>query len=478
LPDDGNGAVGPAHFVELINGRFSVYNKSNGVRVQTMNDLTFWAKAGVSLDPTLDTTDPRVNFDADAQRWFASCIDYSPAAFRQTRNHFLLAVSDSPDPTGSWHGFSFTADPVNGDFADFPTMGLDADGVYLAGDLYTTALGLNIGSTLVFVPKAGLLGNPPNIDGRVFLDPLAFNAHGHILQPAVALSQTSAQESVLGVGSLGGDGHPHNTLLLSTVRGGTMTNTVALQVPDYIMAGGLAQPNGSTNLDSGDTRFSAAVRRVGDVLYAVHSVANSGRVAVRWYRIDAQQMTLLETGIISNTNLDLSYPSIAANASGTVVVACNGSGSKSFVSCYAAAGQVQNGSLSFGALTLLKAGTASYRALDSTGMLRWGDYSATTVDPVDSTHFWTIQTYPVSASNWATQITEIVTGAQLSITLTTSGLQISWPASQAAAQLQYTSRLPQVSGWTAVPQSPVISEGKAIVTLPLSGNQGYFRLAQ
>ena len=39
---------------------------------------------------------------------------------------------------------------------------------------------------------------------------------------------------------------------------------------------------------------------------------------------------------------------------------------------------------------------------------RWGDYSATTVDPDDDRRFWTIQEW-VSADNvWSTQITEII----------------------------------------------------------------------
>src|SRR6266446_1672884 len=42
-PPDSNGAVGPLHFVEFINGRFSVFNKSDGAKVKTMTDMTFWS---------------------------------------------------------------------------------------------------------------------------------------------------------------------------------------------------------------------------------------------------------------------------------------------------------------------------------------------------------------------------------------------------------------------------------------------------
>jgi hypothetical protein len=477
-PADANGAVGPVHFVELINGRFSVYSKTDGKRVQTVDDLAFWSRAGVSVDRALDITDPRLVFDPDAQRWFACCIDFSPDAPRQTRNRFLLAVSDAADPTGSWHGFAFMADPVHGDFADFPTLGVNADGVYLAGDLYTTALGLHVGSTLAVLPKASLLAQPPSTSGLTFLDPLAFNRHGQILQPAVSLGQTGPSESVLAVENMGWDAQAHHTLLLTSVQKGAITNSAALQVTDYALAGGLTQPDGSTNLDSGDARFSAAVRQVNNTLYAAHSVANSGRIALRWYRIDSQQMILLDSGTIADPNLDLSYPCIAANAYGTVVIACNGSGPNSFVSCYAAVGQTENDSLQFGDLMLLKQGLASYQLTDSSGLGRWGDYSAISVDPLDSNRFWTIQTYAVTSSTWATQITELLTGVRLSITATRNGIVISWPATATNAQLQSTLTLPAANGWLPVDQTPIITGAQAAVTLPLSAGAAYYRLVQ
>src|SRR6185503_18913222 len=49
IPADGNGVIGPQHFVEFINGTFAVYNKTNGQLVKRVSDLQFWSSAGVSL---------------------------------------------------------------------------------------------------------------------------------------------------------------------------------------------------------------------------------------------------------------------------------------------------------------------------------------------------------------------------------------------------------------------------------------------
>src|ERR1041385_3461265 len=64
IPPDSNGAIGPQHFVEFINGRFAVFDKSKGQLVQGMSDVAFWTNAGVALTATQDVTDPRVVFDA------------------------------------------------------------------------------------------------------------------------------------------------------------------------------------------------------------------------------------------------------------------------------------------------------------------------------------------------------------------------------------------------------------------------------
>ena len=60
MPDT-MGAAGIDHFVELINGRYSVYRKSDGVRVDTATLNNFWTSAGAP--PTGNAFDPRVVYD-------------------------------------------------------------------------------------------------------------------------------------------------------------------------------------------------------------------------------------------------------------------------------------------------------------------------------------------------------------------------------------------------------------------------------
>src|SRR5262249_47020973 len=156
----------------------------------------------------------------------------------------------------------------------------------------------------------------------------------------------------------------------------------------------------------------ASVYRVGDVLYAVHSTDVDGRAAIQWFQVDAINFSLLGTGILSDSNLDLFYPAIAANISGAVVIVCNGASLDTYVSCYAALGEPVNGVLKFDHLVLLQSGLASY-SHSSTGISRWGDYSCIYPDPADSSRFWALTMYPANSTTWATQITELITSPAL-----------------------------------------------------------------
>src|SRR5262249_41488422 len=210
-----DGAVGPNHFVEMVNGRFAVFSKSTGARVKSLTDMQFWTNAGVTFTANLDVTDPRVVFDTYSQRWFASQIDFD--ANNLVGNLFRVACAARRDPTASWFGFGFAAAPVSGNLADFPTLGVDTNGVYLAGDMFDTS-GNSVGSALVSFPKNDLLANPPSIAGRKLFSPLGYTARGAILQPAAATGTTTTGESVLAVGNLGLDFAPHTTLKLSVLN--------------------------------------------------------------------------------------------------------------------------------------------------------------------------------------------------------------------------------------------------------------------
>src|SRR6185436_2077396 len=101
---DTNGAVGVDYFVEHLNGVYNIYRKSDGVRVNSKTQDSFWSDAGAP-PAGIRAFDPRVLYDPHAQRWYALAVDNFLGNGVTGANSFLLAVSNSSDPTAGWKGF-------------------------------------------------------------------------------------------------------------------------------------------------------------------------------------------------------------------------------------------------------------------------------------------------------------------------------------------------------------------------------------
>ena len=483
-PADGNGAIGPAHFVEFVNGRYSVYNKLTGSKVQTKADINFWIAAGITFGTAnKHVSDPRVIFDVYSQRWFASMVDFNPVLDTGTTNRFLLAVSKTSDPTGVWQGVTIDSDPETGAFADFATLGIDADAVYLSGDMFDSS-DTQPGASLLSIPKSSLLANPPSTTGITRFGILDYAQRGQILQPVVTTGVATTSERVLAVDSVGIDFKAHDTLILSSISNAADTNSSAilstpqvLKIPPFKVQINPYQPNGTNTLDNGDRRISSMARRVGDVIYAVNGLQTNNHAAIVWSRIDAVKSQLIDTGVIARTNLDLFFPSIAANEAGVVVIGLNTCSSNQFIGSYALVGEPMGASLSFGDLIQLRAGTASYDSPGSDGISRWGDYSATSPDPSDPNRFWTIQMVATAKSVWRTQITEIiVTPRTLQIATVEGGVRVSWPAILNGAQLESASALGFATQWSLVATEPLTSGNEKFLVFPYNSEPQFFRL--
>jgi len=511
IPPDPNGAIGPRHFVEFINGAFDVYNRTNGHSVLRKSDVKFWSDAGVNIASGWGVSDPRIVYDPASQRWFASQVDLDANAASGDptleANDFLIAVSDTSDPTGTgtWHGFIFQADPDNGDFADFPTLGVDSNAVYLAGDFFVGSDN-PIGPGLVSIPKADLLAAAPTIANRTWFGVMDYGVRGQVLQPAICLDGSSSG-TVLAMGDIGNDSDPHSNLVTFAVQdaatpSATLSDSTTITVNPYVVPFNSSvgapmfnpvQPDGTTMLAANDARLSARVFAVNGVLYAAHSTEVNNRIAIRWYRINAATHALLESGTIADTNLDLFFPAIAANTNGTVIIGCNGCSINTPVSCYVIPGQTFNGVTTFGSRILLQSGATSYHGddeveeelLDELGydippISRWGDYSTVTVDPIDPNQFWFVGMYPSDPANndvWSTSITRLLTAPlQLALVRSGSNVAVSWPGLLTGYQLLTATNLTPPVAWSSVTQTPVTNGNSISVTMPVSGRQQFFRL--
>jgi hypothetical protein len=82
-------AVGPNHFVELLNYKIAVYDKSGNSIAQT-NMIDFFRVQdpdGTNYPTGSPMSDPRILYDSASQRWISSAIDPFGSGFA------ILAVS-------------------------------------------------------------------------------------------------------------------------------------------------------------------------------------------------------------------------------------------------------------------------------------------------------------------------------------------------------------------------------------------------
>ena len=399
VPPDTMGAAGSEHVVAMLNGRYSAFRKSDGTLVATSTLNEFWTDAGL---PTTRSYDPRILYDAETDRWFAISAEDA----NSTQAAFLVAVSNGSDPTGGWTAFRIDADATDRTWGDFPMLGIDADAIYISSPAFpVNGPDLPGGNTFVVLPKDDLLAPAPSIaNATVFANQ--------------SLAQVGFQPQA--VVNLDGDGMPAKfyagTLsFLGQIQQSTIGGSV--DAPTFSGGGFIAvdalpeppdaqQPGPKRNLDSGDSRFSGNLVLQNGVTWAVQSVDVDGRAAVRWIQLDPENDIVLDSGVIAAEGLDLIYPSIAVNDFDQIVIGMSGSGEAMFPSAYAVVGDVVDGVTNFGDLLLLAAGTDSYQ--NSATRNRWGDYSATVLDPSDPRAFWTFQEFALEDNTWAVRITQLV----------------------------------------------------------------------
>jgi hypothetical protein len=427
FPPDSMGAAGPDDFVQLVNGAFAVYQTDGTLAQPLIPDYQFWINAGISPGslPTAGgrVVDPRIIYDPSVGRWFASQADLltiPPGSPNGTQNHILVARSDSADPTGGWKATSFVGNTTG--FSDFPTLGVDANGVYIGTNNFTSRAGAPKDVSLFSIPKVDLLAGTPTLANMTRFDDLSPAGVGSALQGAN--DNGGASGAILGIDNtlgfidltrVSGSGGPGATLSATTKIGGLADG----------QPNSARQPDGTRTIVTDDNRLSGSVVQVGNRIYMANNIGDGPTPGttthniVHWIVLDATTDAVLQQGTISDPNFDFFYPSIAANAEGDVVLAFNRSGGPAAgaagnISSYAAVGTTTNGVLTFGSPFLLEAGLVDdYLLGPQFGTTnRWGDYSATTVDPNDPLDFWTVQEIPIlpaanGQSRWATWITEI-----------------------------------------------------------------------
>ncbi len=425
IPPDTMGAAGPNHLVSFLNSEVGFFEKTGplppaGTRLNPGTSLRdFWLPL-ISANNLPDNAirpkvfDPKVIYDPGSGRFIAVTLDGRLTTDITTDNSswVLLAVSNTTDPTAGWSTWALQADNTGVTWADFPGLGVDNNNVYVTANLFTAGNGFR-GSKVFRVQKPQLLTLPQatTLSWTEFTDPGLFT-----LQPAQAFGAVTTgyflTEGDTAI-AIGDKPFLHDLRVFAITGSSPVPSFLGtVEVTPYPAVLTTAFPSlpvaPQRQIDTGDTRILNVVYRNGH-LYATHNVSDiaNTKTEVAWYEIvPSSPPTLAQQGRVSHGSRFYYYPSIAVNVNGDIALGFSGSDNTApaeYPGAYYTSRQNSDPPGFTQTVGLLKAGLGPYFKTGQGGTdNRWGDFSATVVDPSDDLTFWTLQEYAQTDNQWGT----------------------------------------------------------------------------
>ena len=114
-PLDPTGAVGPNHYVQMVNTKLAVFAKDGTLLAGPLDFNQLWTGAGGECEASNDG-DPVVLHDQLADRWLLSQFPLGDE--EQGPYGMCVAVSETADPTGAYHLYELPAPWFN----DYPKL--------------------------------------------------------------------------------------------------------------------------------------------------------------------------------------------------------------------------------------------------------------------------------------------------------------------------------------------------------------------
>src|SRR5207249_1158861 len=122
-----NGAVGPNHYVQIVNLSFAIWDKAGTRLFGPAAANTLWQGFGGPCETSNDG-DPIVRYDHLADRWLLS--QFALPNFPQGPFYQCIAVSQTADPTGRYYRYQFLVNKTK--LNDYPKFGVWPDGYYMS----------------------------------------------------------------------------------------------------------------------------------------------------------------------------------------------------------------------------------------------------------------------------------------------------------------------------------------------------------
>ena len=423
LPPDPSGAIGPNHYVQVVNLSLAVWDRSGTMLKGPVNINTLWQGFGGAC-ATTNNGDPIVLYDRVANRWMVSQFalpNYPIGPFYQ-----CIAVSQTGDPLGAWHRYEFFISQTK--LNDYPKFGVWPDGYYMAINQFNCKVtGCSWGGqgAVVFERDKMLLGQAAQM---VYFDLFTIDSNlGGMLPsdfdgPAPPAGAPNYFVEV-----------DDNTWLYSPdqlqiwefhvdwsdTAKSSFTHTPAMNLSTAAFDSNLCGysrnciPQQGTNrkVDAISDRlmYRLQYRNFGtyQALVTNHTVDVNGadRAGIRWYELrnPGSGWSINQQGTYSPDSTHRWMGSIAMNKLGDIALGYSKSSTSVYPSIYAT-GRLSGDAAGVMTQAEIPIQNGSGSQTHTSG--RWGDYSHMTVDPADDCTFWYTQEYYATTGSapWRTRI--------------------------------------------------------------------------
>jgi hypothetical protein len=401
-PPDTTGAIGPDRYIEILNSGFSIYNRSGSL----LNSNTLDALTGISTGLFgYALTDPQMIWDAKTQRFYYSVVYYDSLLFSD--NGIAVGWSKTATPSSASDFCQYALD-FGSELPDYDKLGDSSDFLLYGYNGFSNYASSYDGSgfavlnkppdgpscpptTALTVTDSGFLHNA---DGSLASTPVPANlvddsnGTGYVVANADLTTVSSA--NFVSVYSVRTNGVDANGIPIPQISGPTNVT-----VPSYSMPSSAPQSGSPYLLDTLDGRFEAAVAAIDPghsnkvAIWTAHSVFGGGGAEERWYEIDPNASSLLQSGTVGSPSLFVWNGAVSPDranngTSGTFGDSMAMSVSTSSASSYPAIQFIwKHGTDPQSPLNNLvqSSGANVDFSCSTTTPCRWGDYSGASPDP-------------------------------------------------------------------------------------------------
>jgi hypothetical protein len=431
-PSDSTGAIGPLHFIEIVNTEVGMYDR-NLSPISAVNMATFiGASAGARVG------DPQMEWDAQGGRWLYAGLElYSgddKLAFGWSKGGDSNVLTLGNTDWCNFHIDTFT------NLHDYPKLGHDANFILIGANIAANNATFTSASIWAIAkPAAGdMTCTAPTIaEFGSQLNPLRHNAPiagNFVITPVPGNVADNASTAYIASIDLGYIGVWHvSPMAVGACTGPCLVGDGEVQITAWSPPSAgteftVPQPSGGPTLDGLDGRLTQAVQR-GDpsvsgaaALWTQHTTQDiSGRAIVTWYELvpplcsggACGASAKRQEGVIANPNLWVFNGAISPTSHGdAAVIHYNTSSTTSFPDSRVQSHDAGDPLSAMSGEQVLRTSTVA----DTDGSCRspfgppcrWGDYAGASPDPTSCSVVWgtTMLAGDVASSGLPTWVTQ------------------------------------------------------------------------